>query len=291
MSSSTGLPGHQTILPILNPHAKLGYVGSNSSKCMVETGQRDAKHKVQSGRWALSTLSTWTPWIQLVPCLCEGGVSESQKEGWRTPRRPGVFATHPVKVGLESDSWFILFASDFRPRTNDYMNEVPTSTPRVKHHEEHQKVENNDDKRTHMIPTCTEDFPGTWHGKTLAKPMAYHHCIETGCRFSRCHVMASQCKTMQDPNPKLCQVRIMNLLEIKQPPRRKNGLAILKCVGPPLINQWGGNHPINQQPHKTQEILYFFGGVVACSHMLWTPILSSLTQSFDSDKPLAEIPP
>ena len=41
------------------------------------------------------------------------------------------------------------------------MNEVPTSTPRVKHHEEHQKVENHDDKRTHMIPTCTEDFPGT----------------------------------------------------------------------------------------------------------------------------------
>ena len=191
-----------------------------NTKCKAVAGHcRHCLHEPLEFNW----------FLVFVKVVCQ----ESQKEGWRTPRRPGVFATHPVKVGLESDSWFILFASDFRPRTNDYMNEVPTSTPRVKHHEEHQKVENHDNKRTHMIPTCTEDFPGTWHGKTLAKPMAYHHCIETGCRFSRCHVMASQCKTMQDPNPKLCQVRIMNLLEIKQPPRRKNGLAILKCVGPP----------------------------------------------------------
>ena len=42
--------------------------------------------------------------------------------------------------------------SDFRPRTNHYMNEVPASTPGVKYHEEHQKIENHTKEKN---PTCS----------------------------------------------------------------------------------------------------------------------------------------
>ena len=54
-----------------------------------------------------------------------------------------------------------------------------------------------------------------------------------------------------------CQVGIINLLGIKQPPPRKNGLAILNWADPPWLFNWGrGSRPMCGPPQEIPIVGY-----------------------------------
>ena len=77
-----------------------------------------------------------------------------------------------------------------------------------------------------------------------------------------------------------CVVVIIKCLRVNQPQHKKHVWAILKWAGPPWWIK-GGNHPIHQS-HR----FFFFVFVTCFEHHSF-----QASHSFDSDKPLTQIPP
>ena len=76
-----------------------------------------------------------------------------------------------------------------------------------------------------------------------------------------------------------CVVVIIKCLRVNQPQHKKHVWAILKWAGPPWWIK-GGNHPIHQSHW------FFFVFVTCFEHHSF-----QASHSFDSDKPLTQIPP